>query len=60
VPAKVESLGKLDHIIRGGLDRFEYIVVDEAHRFRNENTQAYANLLDICRGKKLFSLLPPP
>ncbi|MGR9085768.1 MAG: hypothetical protein ACU841_01680 [Gammaproteobacteria bacterium] len=35
VPAKVESLGKLDHIIRGGLDRFEYIVVDEAQRLHH-------------------------
>lgn len=60
VPAKVESLGKLDHIIRGGLDRFEYIVVDEAHRFRNENTQAYADLLDICRGKKVILVTATP
>lgn len=60
VSAKVESLGKLDHIIRGGLDRFEYIVVDEAHRFRNENTQAYADLLDICRGKKVILVTATP
>jgi superfamily II DNA or RNA helicase len=60
VPAKVESLGKLDHIIRGGLDRFEYIVVDEAHRFRNENTQSYADLLDICRGKKVILVTATP
>jgi superfamily II DNA or RNA helicase/HKD family nuclease len=60
VPAKVESLGKLEHIIRGGLDRFEYIVVDEAHRFRNENTQAYADLLDICRGKKVILVTATP
>jgi len=44
VPAKVESLGKLDHVIRFGLDRFDYVVVDEAHRFRNEATQSYADL----------------
>ncbi len=60
VPAKVESLGKLDHIIRQGLDRFEYIVVDEAHRFRNENTQSYADLLDICRGKKVILVTATP
>lgn len=54
VPAKVESLGKLDHIIRKGIDRWDYIVVDEAHRFRNEATQSYADLLDICRGKKVI------
>ncbi len=49
---EVESLGKLEHIIKKGLDRYDYVVVDEAHRFRNENTLSYANLLDICRGKK--------
>lgn len=54
VPAKVESLGKLEHIIRKGIDRWDYIVVDEAHRFRNEATQSYADLLDICRGKKVI------
>ncbi|HDL01360.1 MAG TPA: helicase, partial [candidate division Zixibacteria bacterium] len=51
---EVESLGKLEQIIRKGIDRYDYIVVDEAHRFRNENTQSYANLLDICRGKKVI------
>ena len=60
VPAKVESLGKLDHIIKFGITRFDYVVVDEAHRFRNENTQAYADLLDICRGKKIILLTATP
>ena len=60
VPAKVESLGKLDHIIRKGIDRWDYIVVDEAHRFRNEATQSYADLLDICRGKKVILVTATP
>lgn len=60
VPARVESLGKLDKIIRFGLDRFDYIVVDEAHRFRNESTQSYADLLDICRGKKVVLVTATP
>lgn len=60
VPAKVESLGKLEHIIRGGVDRYDYIVVDEAHRFRNENTRSYADLLDICRGKKVILVTATP
>lgn len=57
---KVESLGKLEHIIKNGLERYDYIVVDEAHRFRNENTQSYANLLDICRGKKVILVTATP
>ncbi len=60
VPARVESLGKLEHIIRKGLNRWDYIVVDEAHRFRNENTQSYADLLDICRGKKVILVTATP
>jgi superfamily II DNA or RNA helicase len=60
VPAKVESLGKLEHIIRSGIDRWNYIVVDEAHRFRNEATQSYADLLDICRGKKVILVTATP
>ena len=60
VACKVESLGKLEHIIKNGTDRYEYVVVDEAHRFRNENTQSYANLLDICRGKKVILVTATP
>ena len=56
----VESLGKLEHIIKKGLERYDYIVVDEAHRFRNENTQSYADLLDICRGKKVILVTATP
>ena len=57
---EVESLGKLEHIIKKGIDRYDYVVVDEAHRFRNENTQSYVNLLDICRGKKVILVTATP
>lgn len=60
VPAEVESLGKLEHIIRKGVTKYQYIVVDEAHRFRNESTQSYADLLDICRGKKVILVTATP
>ena len=60
VPAKVESLGRLDKIFRFGIDRFDYVVVDEAHRFRNENTKSYEDLLDICRGKKVILVTATP
>lgn len=60
VPAKVESLGRLDHVIRSGPDRFDYVVVDEAHRFRNESTQSYADILDICREKKVILVTATP
>jgi HKD family nuclease len=51
---EVESLGKLSKILKKGVDKYDYIVIDEAHRFRNEATQSYAELLDICRGKKVI------
>ncbi len=57
---KVESLGKLEHIIKKGIEKYDYIVVDEAHRFRNEGTASYANLLDICRGKKVILVTATP
>jgi len=60
VPARVESLGKLERVIKFGLDRFDYVVVDEAHRFRNEGTRSYADLLDICRGKKVILVTATP
>lgn len=60
VPARVESLGKLEQLIRKGPGQYDYIVVDEAHRFRNEATQSYAALLDICRGKKVILVTATP
>lgn len=57
---EVESLGKLEHLIKKGIEKYDYIVVDEAHRFRNEGTQSYANLLDICRGKKVILVTATP
>jgi len=57
---KVESLGKLDQIIKSGGERFDYIFIDEAHRFRNEVTLGYEKLHQICFGKKviLVSAIP--
>ncbi|KAA6346192.1 ATP-dependent RNA helicase DbpA [termite gut metagenome] len=57
---EVESLGKLEHILRKDISKYKYVIVDEAHRFRNENTQSYANLLDICRGKKVILVTATP
>ncbi|OAV73695.1 hypothetical protein Barb6_00022 [Bacteroidales bacterium Barb6] len=56
----MQSLGKLEHILRKDISKYKYLIVDEAHRFKNENTQAYANLLDICRGKKVILITAIP
>lgn len=56
----VESMGKLDHIIASGHERFDYVFVDEAHRFRNEGTQGYEKLHQICWGKKVILVSATP
>ncbi|MBI1876717.1 MAG: helicase [Chloroflexi bacterium] len=56
----VESLGKLDHIIATNPDKFDYVFVDEAHRFRNEVTQGYEKLHRICWGKKVVLVSATP
>lgn len=39
---------------------FEVIIIDEAHRFRNQDTEAYSILSDICRGKIVILLTATP
>ncbi len=55
----VESQGKLDHIIKKGT-QYDYVFVDEAHRFRNEGTQGYEKLHQICFGKKVILVSATP
>jgi superfamily II DNA or RNA helicase/HKD family nuclease len=56
---QVESLGKLEHILRSG-KQFDYIFIDEAHRFRNENTQTYESLYRLCWTKKVILISATP
>ncbi|MGE4169860.1 MAG: helicase-related protein [Candidatus Margulisiibacteriota bacterium] len=57
---EIESLGKLDRILEKGTDKYTYIVVDEAHRFRNEMTKSYEALHKICLGKKVILVSATP
>ena len=57
---KVESLGKIDQIVDMNLDKYQYIFIDEAHRFRNQKTQTYAQLAKICAGKKVVLVTATP
>ncbi|NEP59287.1 MAG: helicase [Symploca sp. SIO2G7] len=57
---EVESLGKLDALLQRDLKKFRYVLIDEAHRFRNEGTQAYDNLFQICAGKKVILVSATP
>lgn len=56
----VESLGKLDKVIAKGTDKYDYVFVDEAHRFRNSSTEAFTELHQICRGKKVILISATP
>ncbi len=62
VVADVWSLGKLDHILENPdkLERYNYVFVDEAHRFRNAKTEGYEKLHQICYGKKVVLISATP
>ena len=60
VSAKVESIGKLDKIIENGVDQYQYVFVDESHRFRSEKTESFSNLHKICYGKKIILISATP
>ncbi len=59
VAAEVESLGKLDHILNGHIN-YDFIFVDEAHRFRNSSTDSFSKLHEICYGKKVVLISATP
>lgn len=59
VAAKVVSLGKLDSILQSSID-YEYVFVDEAHRFRNAGTDSFSKLHEICYGKKVVLISATP
>lgn len=56
----VQSIGKLDHLLRGSYQKYDYIFIDEAHRFRNEMTQGYEMLARLCAGKKVVLVSATP
>jgi superfamily II DNA or RNA helicase len=61
---EVWSLGDLDklqdQISQEHLKDIEVVIVDEAHRFRNQDTRAYEYLKNICRGKIVILLTATP
>lgn len=60
VAAEVKSLGKLDFILEKGVDKYTYIFIDEAHRFRNQGTESFSSLHKICYGKKVILISATP
>jgi superfamily II DNA or RNA helicase len=50
----------LDHLQNVWNDEEVLIIVDEAHKFRNENTDDYINLHKLCQGNKVMLLTATP
>lgn len=59
VAAKVVSLGKLDSVLQSNAD-YEYVFVDEVHRFRNAGTDSFSKMHEICYGKKVVLISATP
>jgi len=58
---KCESIGMLEKIIKKELyKKFDIVLIDESHRFRTEETETYAKLAQICRGKKVILVTATP
>lgn len=57
---KVESIGKLHQILQDGVEKYDTIFIDEAHRFRNEYTQGFEKLVEITYGKKVVLISATP
>ncbi len=54
------DLDKLQELMAGRLNDVEIVIIDEAHRFRNQDTKSYEYLKNICRGKIVILLTATP
>ncbi|MEW6614200.1 MAG: helicase-related protein [Thermodesulfobacteriota bacterium] len=57
---RFESLGKLDDLLYIGTEKYQNVIIDEAHRFRTEATITYEKLAEICRGKRVVLVTATP
>lgn len=59
---EIRSLGDLEKTLEyvQQTGDIQVVIVDEAHRFRNEQTKDYELLKNICRGKKVILLTATP
>ena len=55
-----ESIGTLDSLLQRDMSKYRNVFIDESHRFRNEDNQTYANLAQICRGKRVILVSATP
>ncbi len=60
VHADFESIGKLEDILEKGVTKYKNIIIDEAHRFRNQGNRTYEMLAEICREKRVILVTATP
>lgn len=60
VPCHVESLWQLEKIKDRWHERYDYVFIDEWHRFRNNDTKNYELLRTICLNKKVIIISATP
>ncbi|MDO8803047.1 MAG: helicase-related protein [Elusimicrobiota bacterium] len=58
--AKIYSSGSIEQALEEDDGEEKIIIVDEAHKYRNENTEDYGNLHKLCQGKKVILLTATP
>lgn len=59
--AKIYSSGKIeDALLENDFDEEKLIIIDEAHKYRNEMTQDYGMLHRLCQGNKVVLLTATP
>lgn len=57
----VHSIGKLEEILQiYSSENYRNVLIDESHLFRNEDTNRYDLLSQICRGKKVILVSATP
>jgi len=59
---EIRSSGKLEDVLElvKNNEDFEIVIIDEAHNFRNQDTEDYEMLSDICRNKIVILLTATP
>jgi superfamily II DNA or RNA helicase/HKD family nuclease len=60
IPADFESVGKLELLLKRGVEKYANVIIDEAHRFRTEATIGFDQLAQICRGKRVVLISATP
>ncbi len=59
--AKIYSSGKIAQALEeNSFDEEKLIIIDEAHKYRNEDTNDYANLHKLCQRNKVMLLTATP